>query len=57
MSGLFAKAPAYGKQLAREIYDSSGGRNFAVKPDGDQELYDHNCDLNEWTNPACIPRK
>jgi arylsulfatase A-like enzyme len=27
--------PAFGKKLAREVYDPSGERNFAVKPDGD----------------------
>ena len=27
--------PAFGKKLAREVYDPSGERDFAVKPDGD----------------------
>ncbi|MEM6915969.1 MAG: sulfatase [Verrucomicrobiota bacterium] len=27
--------PTFGKKLAREVYDPSGERNFAVKPDGD----------------------
>jgi len=27
--------PAFGRRLAREVYDPSGERNFAVKPDGD----------------------
>ena len=27
--------PAFGRKLAREVYDPSGERNFAVKPDGD----------------------
>jgi arylsulfatase A-like enzyme len=27
--------PAFGKKLAREVYDPSGERNFAVKPNGD----------------------
>ena len=27
--------PAFGKKLAREVYDPSGERNFAGKPDGD----------------------
>ncbi len=27
--------PFFGKKLAREVYDPSGERNFAVKPDGD----------------------
>jgi arylsulfatase A-like enzyme len=27
--------PAFGRKLAREVYDPSGKRNFAVKPDGD----------------------
>ena len=27
--------PVFGKKLAREVYDPSGERNFAVKPDGD----------------------
>ena len=27
--------PAFGKKLAREVYDPSGERSFAVKPDGD----------------------
>ena len=27
--------PAFGKKLAKEVYDPSGERNFAVKPEGD----------------------
>ena len=27
--------PAFGKKLARDVYDPSGERNFAVKPEGD----------------------
>ena len=27
--------PAFGKRLAKEVYDPSGERNFAVKPEGD----------------------
>ena len=27
--------PSFGKKLAREVYDPSGERDFAVKPDGD----------------------
>ena len=27
--------PSFGKKLAREVYDPSGERNFAVKPNGD----------------------
>jgi arylsulfatase A-like enzyme len=27
--------PSFGRKLAREVYDPSGERNFAVKPDGD----------------------
>ena len=29
--------PAFGKKLAKEVYDPSNGRNFAVKPNGDHE--------------------
>ncbi len=35
VDGDLDDVPAFGKKLAREVYDPSGERNFAVKPDGD----------------------
>ena len=37
--------PAFGKKLAKEVYDPSGERNFAVKPDGDHANVIAN---NQW---------
>jgi arylsulfatase A-like enzyme len=37
--------PAFGKKLAREVYDPSGERNFAVMPDGDHANVIAN---NQW---------
>jgi arylsulfatase A-like enzyme len=37
--------PAFGKKLAREVYDPSGEKNFAVKPDGDHANVIAN---NQW---------
>jgi arylsulfatase A-like enzyme len=37
--------PEFGKKLAREVYDPSGKRNFAVKPDGDHANVIAN---NQW---------
>jgi len=33
--GDLSDIPVFGKKLAKEVYDPSGERNFAVKPDGD----------------------
>jgi len=51
VSGLFAKAPAFGKKLVREIYDPSGERNFVVKPDGDHANVIAN---KQWDRPVVI---
>jgi arylsulfatase A-like enzyme len=37
--------PSFGKKLAREVYDPSGERNFAVKPNGDHANVIAN---NQW---------
>ena len=37
--------PAFGKKLAREVYDPSGEKNFAVQPDGDHANVIAN---NQW---------
>lgn len=37
--------PAFGKKLAREVYDPSGEKNFAVKPNGDHANVIAN---NQW---------
>ncbi len=33
--GDLSDLPVFGRKLAREVYDPSGEKNFAVKPDGD----------------------
>ncbi|MBB21868.1 MAG: iduronate-2-sulfatase [Roseibacillus sp.] len=33
--GDLSDLPVFGKKLARQVYDPSGEKNFAVKPDGD----------------------
>jgi arylsulfatase A-like enzyme len=38
--------PAFGRKLAREVYDPSGERNFATKPDGDHPNVIAN---NQWS--------
>jgi arylsulfatase A-like enzyme len=45
MEGDLDDVPAFGKKLAREVYDPSGERNFAVKPDGDHANVIAN---NQW---------
>lgn len=47
MKGDLDDVPAFGKKLAREVYDPSGERNFAVKPDGDHANVIAN---NQWHN-------
>ena len=43
--GDLADLPSFGKKLAREVYDPSGERNFAVKPNGDHANVIAN---NQW---------
>jgi len=45
MKGDLDDVPAFGKKLAWEVYDPSGERNFAVKPDGDHANVIAN---NQW---------
>jgi arylsulfatase A-like enzyme len=44
-NGDLDDVPAFGRKLAREVYDPSGERNFAVKPDGDHANVIAN---NQW---------